>query len=61
MSDKQLVLETLNDLPEGTSLAEIIEKVQSLASIRQGQNEIAQGLFKSHDEVKSAIASWNSK
>ncbi len=61
MSDKQIVLETLRQLPEEASLSEIIEELQTLEAIRKGQEDIAAGRFKSHDEVKTLIASWNTK
>ena len=61
MSDKQLVLETLRQLPEEASLSEIIEELQTLEAIRKGQEDIAEGRFKSHDEVKALVASWTTK
>ena len=61
MSDKELVLKTLRDLPEEASLAEIIDELQTLDAIRKGQDDVAAGRFKSHDEVKALVASWNTK
>jgi len=61
VSDKQLVLETLRQLSEEASLSEIIEELQTLEAIRKGQEDIAAGRFKSHDEVKALAASWNTK
>jgi predicted transcriptional regulator len=61
VSDKQLVLETLRQLPEEASLSEIIEELQTLEAIRKGQEDIAEGRFKSHDEVKALVASWTTK
>lgn len=61
MSDKQLVLETLRQLPEEASLSEIIEELQTLGAIRKGQEDISAGRFKSHDEVKALVASWTTK
>jgi len=61
VSDKQLVLETLRQLPEEASLSEIIEELQTLGAIRKGQEDISAGRFKSHDEVKALVASWTTK
>jgi predicted transcriptional regulator len=61
VSDKELVLKTLRDLPEEASLAEIIDELQTLDAIRKGQDDVAAGRFKSHDEVKALVASWNTK
>ena len=59
MSDKQLALDTLQHLSEEASLPEIIEELQTLAALRVGQADIAEGRFQTNEEVRKRVASWN--
>ena len=58
MTDKQVVLDALERLPEGATLEEITEKLRIMASIRRGRADIAAGRSKSHEEVERLIESW---
>jgi predicted transcriptional regulator len=60
MTDKQAVKEVLEQLPENTSLDEIIKEVEILAAIKRGRNDVATGHTKPHHEVQKLIASWAS-
>ena len=55
MSDKQLVLEAVSDLPESADLYRISEEISLLAAIRRGESDIEAGRIVSHDEVKRHI------
>jgi len=61
MTDKQLALETISKLPDDISIGEIAEDVEILAAIRQGEADIAEGRFKTHEEVEKMLASWTTK
>ena len=61
MSDKQLVLDCIERLPDDASLNVIAERVEFLAAIRKGLNQIEHGQTIPHDEVKRQLASWLSK
>ncbi len=61
MTDKQLVLEAVNKLPENISIAQIAEDVEILAAISKGEEDVAAGRVKSHAEVEKLFASWISK
>ena len=61
MSDKQLVLDSIERLPEDASLEVIAERVEFLAAIRKGLHQIEQGQVVPHEEVKRQLASWLSK
>jgi predicted transcriptional regulator len=61
MSDKQLALDSIERLPADASLEAIAERVEFLAAIRKGLNQIERGETVSHEEVKRQLATWLSK
>ncbi|HEU6448822.1 MAG TPA: hypothetical protein VFV23_10345 [Verrucomicrobiae bacterium] len=61
MSDKQLALDSIERLPEDASLNVIAERVEFLAAIRKGLDQVERGETVPHDEVKRQLASWLSK
>ncbi len=61
MSDKQLVLDSIERLPENASLDAIAERVEFMAAIRKGLDQIERGQTIPHDEVKRQLATWLSK
>ena len=61
MSDKQLVLDCIERLPDDASLNVIAERVEFLAAVRKGLNQIEHGQTIPRDEVKRQLASWLSK
>jgi len=61
MSDKQLALDSIGRLPENASLDAIAERMEFLAAIRKGLNQIKSGQTVPHEEVKRQLAAWLSK
>jgi len=61
MSDKQLALDSIQRLPENTSLDAIAERLEFLAGVRKGLDQIERGETVSHDEVKRQLATWLTK
>ena len=61
MSDKQMVLDSIERLPENASLDVIAERVEFLAAVRKGLDQIERGQTIPHDEVKRQLATWLSK
>jgi predicted transcriptional regulator len=61
MSDKQLVLDSIERLPENASLDVIAERVEFLAAVRKGLDQIERGQTIPHEEVKRQLATWLSK
>ena len=61
MSDKQLVLDSIERLPEDANLDTIAERVEFLAAIRKGLGQIERGETVPHEEVKRQLATWLSK
>ena len=58
MSDKQLILNSIERLPEDASLEVIAERVGFLAAVRKGLDQIERGQTIPHNEIKRQLASW---
>lgn len=58
MTQKKLVLDVINELPDETSLDEIVERVEFLAAIQKGIDQLDRGEGIPHDEVKRQLATW---
>lgn len=61
MTAKELVIHALKKLPEETSIEEILEEIEILAAIQQGEDAANAGRVVPHEEVKIMVASWTSK
>ena len=61
MTQKQLVLQAINELPDDVPLSEIVERVEFLAAIQKGLDQLDQGKGIAHEEVKRQLASWLAK
>jgi predicted transcriptional regulator len=61
MSDKELALESIQRLPANVTLDAIADRLEFLAAIRKGRDQIERGQTVSHEEVKRQLASWLSK
>jgi predicted transcriptional regulator len=61
MTDKQLVLESVRQLPDGISMEEIAERIEFLAAVQKGSEQIRQGKTIPHEEVKRQLAEWLAK
>ena len=60
-SDKELVIDLLRCLPEGATLAEIVEELQTLAAIERGKEAARQGQVIPHEEARRRLEEWLSK
>jgi predicted transcriptional regulator len=58
MSNKQLIIETVQGMPDEASLEEILEQLAPLAAISLGEVDAEAGRVIPHQEVKKGIASW---
>jgi predicted transcriptional regulator len=61
MTQKQLVLNAINELPDDAPLSEIVERIEFLAAVQKGLDQLDQGAGIPHDEVKRQLASWLDK
>lgn len=58
MTQKALVLDAVNELPDDASLDEIADRVEFLAAVQKGFDQLDHGEGISHEEVKRQLASW---
>ncbi len=61
MSDKELALESIQGLPANARLETIAERLEFLAAIGKGLDQIERGETLPHEEVKRQLATWLSK
>jgi predicted transcriptional regulator len=55
---KDQVLETIKDLPSEFELEELIEKLIFIEKVEKGLQQLDKGEFRSHDEVKQIVKTW---
>lgn len=61
MSDKEIVIERVQQFPDSASFREIVEELQILSAIRRGEQAADEGRTKPHEEVKRLLAEWTAK
>lgn len=58
MTEKEIVLETIRALPDNSSLDEIAERIEFMAAVQKGLDQLDRGEGIPHEEVKKQLASW---
>jgi predicted transcriptional regulator len=58
MTQKRLVLETISELPDEVSLDEIAERIEFLAAVQKGIDQLDRGEGIPHEEIKRQLATW---
>jgi predicted transcriptional regulator len=58
VSQKEIVLDAISELPDEVSLQEIAEKIEFLAAIQKGMDQLDSGEGIPHEEVKRQLATW---
>ena len=58
MTEKEMVLETIRALPDNCSLEEIAERIEFMAAVQKGLDQLDKGEGIPHEEVKKQLASW---
>jgi predicted transcriptional regulator len=61
MTNKQLAIRAIRELPDDASMDDIVEQLAILESIRKGEEDIDAGRFISHEELKLQVKQWLSK
>ena len=61
MTNKELVIQAMHGLPEEATFEEILDRIETLAEIRQGQKDIEEGRFITQEELDRRAATWISK
>ena len=58
MSDKELALDSIQRLPADARLETIAKRLEFLAAIRKGVDQIDRDETVPHEEVKRQLATW---
>jgi predicted transcriptional regulator len=58
MTQKQLVLEAIKEMPDDAPLSEIVERIEFLAAVQKGLDQLDRGEGIPHEEVKRQLAAW---
>lgn len=61
MSQKEIVIEAIQELPDDVSMEQIADRVEFIAAIQKGIDDINQGDVIPHEEVKKQLAAWLSE
>jgi predicted transcriptional regulator len=61
MTEEEIVLETIRTLPDDCSLEEIAERIEFMAAVQKGLDQLDRGEDIPHEEVKRQLASWLTK
>ncbi len=58
MTQKDIVLETVRQLPDNRSMDEIADRVEFMAAVQKGFDQLDRGEGIPHEEIKRQLASW---
>lgn len=61
MSDRELVLDAVQDMPETASFKEIVEELQLMATLRERLDKNPQGKGVPAEELLRQVSSWATK
>ncbi|MGH7976046.1 MAG: hypothetical protein ACREDS_01030 [Limisphaerales bacterium] len=61
MSDRQIILEAVQKMPEAASTAEILDELALLASVKIGLEQSERGEGVPHEQVVKLLDKWISK
>jgi hypothetical protein len=58
MTQKEIVLDAIREMPDESSLDEIAERVEFLAAVQKGFDQLDHEEGIPHEELKRQLASW---
>lgn len=58
MTQKEFILDAIGELPDGSSIEEIAERVDFLAAVQKGIDQLNCGESIPNEEVKRQLAAW---
>jgi predicted transcriptional regulator len=58
MSAKQLVLNTVQNLPDDADLATIRDEVALLAALEEAEEDVVEGRVIPHEEISKLVRQW---
>ena len=61
MTDRELILDAVREMPETASLNEILDELRLLQSVAQGLEDTKRGKVTPHEEVAKKLGTWITK
>jgi predicted transcriptional regulator len=61
MSDKEAVLQAVHQMSDNATLDDIARRIEFLAAIQKGLDQVKRGEVVPHEQVKKELASWLSR
>lgn len=58
MTEKEIVMKAVRELPDDCSIDEIADRIEFLAAVQKGLDQLDCGEGIPHDEIKRQLASW---
>jgi hypothetical protein len=58
MTEKEMVLKAVRELPDDCSIDEIADRIEFLAAVQKGLDQLDRGEGIPHEEIKRQLASW---
>ena len=58
MTEKEMVLRTVRELPDDCTIDEIADRIEFLAAVQKGLDQLDRGEGIPHEEIKNQLASW---
>ena len=58
MTEKEIVLATIQALPDDCSIEEIAARIEFMPAVRKGLDQLDRGESIPHEEVKKQLAAW---
>jgi predicted transcriptional regulator len=61
MSNKEMVIDAVRELPDEATLEDILEQIKILSALQRSAEAADAGQVIPHEDVKKKVASWNLK
>ena len=61
MSDRELVMDAVQEMPEDASFGQILDRLNLLAAVREGLEQSARGEGMPAEQVRDKVRAWASK
>lgn len=58
MTEKEIVLKTIRELPDDCTLDQIADRIEFLAAVQRGLDQLDGGEGIPHEDIKRQLASW---
>ena len=58
MTEKEIVIQAVRELPDNCSIDDIADRIEFLAAVQKGLDQLDRGEGIPHEEIKRQLASW---